>query len=190
MAAEGRNNLIEPVRVVFEWSVAEPDLRTSGRGVLRMEPPYRARLDLFTGGGEGVVRAALVGDEMRLPPGATAAFLPPPALFWAVVGVFRPGVAALVADAVGDPQGELRLRYRMVGGGELHFVLEEGALRQAELIRGGHTVETVILGAELEGGFPRTPTYRHMGEFRELTFELESVERVESYPEEIWDPSR
>jgi hypothetical protein len=187
-AARRGNALTEPVRVMFGWSLTEPDVRLSGRGVLRMAPPYRARLDLFTGSGEGVVSAALVDDGMRLPPGVAAEFLPPPALFWAAVGVFRPGATALVVDAKGDPDSEIQLRYRPPGGGELHFRLEGNVLTGVELLRGGQVVERVEADPDVEGGFPRETVYRHMGEFRELKFELESVDRVEDYPEGIWTP--
>ena len=80
------------VRMVFRWSLQEPGLRLSGDGVIRMESPYKARLDLFTDQGEGVARAALVNDELRLPPEAVEVPLPPPPLFWATLGIFRPTI--------------------------------------------------------------------------------------------------
>ena len=36
-----------PLHILFDWTAREPDARFTGRGVARVEPPYRARLDLF-----------------------------------------------------------------------------------------------------------------------------------------------
>ena len=91
LLVEASTRLETPVRLIFDWSVREPGLRSGGRGVARLEPPYRARLDLFTGRGETVLRAALVGDDLRLPEGASGELVPPPALFWSSLGIFRPG---------------------------------------------------------------------------------------------------
>ena len=57
-------------RVVFDWRMLDGDARFSGRGVARIEPPYRARLDLFGPGDETVLSAALVDQDVRLPPGS------------------------------------------------------------------------------------------------------------------------
>ncbi|MYH49667.1 MAG: hypothetical protein F4151_09125, partial [Gammaproteobacteria bacterium] len=91
LLVEARTQLTTPVRLIFDWNVREPGLRSGGRGVARLEPPYRARLDLFTGRGETVLRAALVGDDLRIPEGASDELVPPPALFWSSLGIFRPG---------------------------------------------------------------------------------------------------
>ena len=48
----------------------------------RIEPPSKARLDLFLDNGEGVLSAALVDDELRLPHGAPEDILPPVELMW------------------------------------------------------------------------------------------------------------
>lgn len=190
LGAERRTALQDPVRIIFGWSLSEPDLRTGGRGVVRMEPPYRARLDLFTGNGEGVVRAALVDDELRLPPGMPGDFLPPPALFWAAVGVFRPGAYARLIGGEGKDVESVRLLYRPPGGGELGFVIRERALSEAERLENGHVVERVIVNAGEGPGFPSTSVYRNLAEFRELKFELESIEHVEEFPPDIWLPDR
>ncbi|NIP78984.1 MAG: hypothetical protein GWM90_07200, partial [Gemmatimonadetes bacterium] len=56
-----------PLRVRFDWRILDGEARFSGEGVARIEPPYRARLDLFGPQGEGYLSAALVAGELRLP---------------------------------------------------------------------------------------------------------------------------
>ena len=146
LALEERTLLTEPVRIVFEWQLNEGGMRVRGRGVARIEPPYKARLDLFLGNGETVVRAALVDGELRLPPGAPEGIIPPADLMWGVLGVFRPllGTELLGADrTAGDG---LQLRYRYADGRELHFQVEGGRVRTLEMLRDGHAVERVELG--------------------------------------------
>ena len=37
-----------PVQISFDFRFKEADLRFQGRGVARIEPPYRVRIDLFS----------------------------------------------------------------------------------------------------------------------------------------------
>lgn len=189
LALEDRTALTEPIRVVFAWSLNESGVRVKGRGVARIEPPYKARLDLFMGNGETVIRAALVDGELRLPPGAPEGILPPADLMWGVLGVFRPqfGTELLGADRLEG--GGLQLRYRYPDGQELHFQVVEGQVRSLELRDGNHTVQRVELDLEAENRYPQEATYRNLAAFRELKLTRASVERVESYPPDIWDPS-
>ncbi|GMV07640.1 MAG: hypothetical protein AMXMBFR53_39150 [Gemmatimonadota bacterium] len=189
LALEDRTSLTEPVRIVFQWQLNEAGIRVRGRGVARIEPPYRARLDLFLGNGETVVRAALVDGDLRLPPGAPEGILPPADLMWGVLGVFRPlmGTELLGGDRL---EGEaLQLRYRYADARELHFRVEQGRVRTLEMLKGGHAVERVELGLEEGSRYPAEATYRNLAAFRELKLTRESVERVESYPPDIWDPT-
>ena len=189
LALEDQTALAEPIRVVFSWQLNEAGIRVKGRGVARIEPPYKARLDLFLGNGETVVRAALVDGELRLPPGAPQGILPPPDLMWGVLGVFRPefGIELLGAEGTGD--GALRLRYRYPDARELNFGVQGGRIRTVEILREGHAVERVELGLEEGNRYPAEATYRNLAAFRELKLTRESVERVESYPPDIWDPT-
>ncbi|HET9947451.1 MAG TPA: hypothetical protein VFQ22_00865, partial [Longimicrobiales bacterium] len=82
--------LEDPLWIVFDWQLNDQGQRVNGRGVARVEPPYRARLDLFLDNGETVVSAALVDGDLRLPPGSPDDILPPPDLMWGALGVFRP----------------------------------------------------------------------------------------------------
>jgi hypothetical protein len=187
--AERGNALERASHIEFEWSLEEPSIRTRGRGVARLEPPYRARLDLFTGSGETVATAALVGSEMRLPPGAPD-MMPPPALFWASLGVFHPGEEATLigSEREGEGDGEVHhLRYRLPGDVELRYLLREGRIGGAELVRNGRTVESVSL-RQATGEFPGEATYRDLTAYRELKVTLESVEYVEGFPSRIWRP--
>lgn len=189
LALEDKTSLTEPVRIVFGWQLNESGMRVRGRGVARIEPPYRARLDLFLGNGETVIRAALVDGELRLPPGAPEGILPPADLMWGVLGVFRPlyGTELLGADRLeGDA---LQLRYRYADARELHFRVEDGRVRSLEMLQRGHAVERVELGLEEGSRYPLEATYRNLSAFRELKLTRESVERVESYPPDIWDPT-
>jgi len=188
LAAEGINRIQGPVRVVFAWTAQELGGRLSGEGVVRMEPPYRARLDLFAANGEGVARAALVSDDLRLPREAMGITLPPPALFWAALGVFRPGPGTALLGASHEGSGTL-LRYGYADETRLHYTLEGRRIRRVELIRNGSVEEEVLLTwGDTESRAPERSRYRLMRETRELNLELELVEDVEAYPPDTWIP--
>lgn len=186
LALESRTSLREPIRVVFSWNLNESGMRVSGRGVARIEPPYKARLDLFLGNGETVVRAALVDGELRLPPGAPANILPPADLLWGVLGVFRPRYGTMLMGADRLEGDELRLRYRYDDGRELLYRVSEGRIGTMELVREGSVVERVELRMAEGDRYPIEATYRNMPAFRELKLTRESVERVEPFPPDIW----
>ena len=190
LAVEDHTGLDEPVRIVFRWHLNEAGVRVEGRGVARIEPPYKARLDLFLGNGETVVRAALVNEDLRLPPGAPENILPPPDLMWGVLGVFRPSRATALLGGESLEGDELRLRYLYPEGDELHFRLMDGRMQRLELLEAGHVVQRVSLELETESRFPRHATYRNLAAFRELRLTRESVEPVESYPPDIWHVTR
>jgi hypothetical protein len=189
LTLEDRSSLQEPIRVVFEWQLNEAGIRVGGRGVARIEPPYRARLDLFLGNGETVVSAALVDRELRLPPGAPTDLLPPPDLMWGVLGVFRPrlGMTLLGADRLeGD---ELRLRYGYDDARELHYRVRDGRVQSMEVLSGTYVVERVELGQEEGDRYPAEATYRNLTAFRELKLSRETIQQVEPYPPDIWSPT-
>lgn len=189
LVVERSTRLERPTRLVFEWSIRESGVRLRGRGVARVEPPYRARLDLFTGSGETVVRAALVGDELRLPVNAPPGLIPSAPLLWASLGVFRAGtrLSVLGARELGDD--ELLIQLRDPNGGELHYRVRDRRILEVERVREGHVVERIEVQPG-EGSFPRETRYRNMAEFRELRVTLESMDHVESYPPDIWDLGR
>ena len=160
----------------------------------RVEPPYKARLDLFLDNGETAGVAALVGDELRIPGDVSRALVPPPALLWAAFGVFRPGADAEFAGGRVQ-EGRIEVEYELPAGDRVRFQLRNGVVRQAERLEGGAVVERITVpdggsAPQREGGFyPKAATYRNLPDFRELKLELESVEHVDPFPPDIWEPS-
>ena len=185
---EDHTRLSEPVRIVFDWELNEAGVRVKGRGVARIEPPYRARVDLFLGNNEPVLKAVLLGGTLIMPPGAPPQILPPPDLFWGTLGVFRPdyGAKLLGGDELED--NALRLRYAYEDGKELHYRIEVGVLRTVELLESGSVVQRVEIDLNAESRYPVQATYRNLAAFRELKITRDRLERVESYPADIWDP--
>ena len=185
---QAETGLAEPLRIVFGWQLNEAGVRVRGRGVARVEPPYKARLDLFLDNGETVMKAALVDGDLRIPPGAPDNILPPADLMWGVLGVFRPeGDTELVGGDRLESDG-IRLRYRYDDGTELHYWVAQGRVRSVERVERGHVVERVVLGLGSESRYPSEATYRHMAEYRELKLTRESLEPSGPYPSAIWDP--
>lgn len=180
----------EPTRIVFDFRVKEADLRFNGRGLARIESPYRVRLDLFSNGGETIFQAALVEGNLRIPPWAPRELAPPPALLWAALGIFRPDPDLSYLGARATQSGAMTLRYGGAGDLELRFRVEEGQLTRAELHREGHLVEEVDLSLDEAQGTVTETVYRNRALFLELTFSLESVENVASFPPDIWYPGR
>ncbi|HEX7117646.1 MAG TPA: hypothetical protein VF212_02605 [Longimicrobiales bacterium] len=171
---------------MFDWTARERDARFTGRGAARVEAPYRARLDLFGPRGEGYLSAAIVEGELRLPPNVDPRAVPPAPLLWSVLGVVRPPEGAALVGASREG-GTARLDYER-DGGRWTFLVEGGRLRRAEWNSpdgGRYTVELEGQGAH---GLPQRAVYRDWAAFTELTLELDEVERVESFPPEIWTP--
>ena len=187
-ATTDRTRLTEPTRIDFAWELNESGARVKGVGVARVEPPYRARLDLFLEGGETVISAALVDDDLRLPAGAPDDLLPPADLIWGTLGVFRPveGTTLVGADRL-DNKGE-RLRYRYSGGNELHYEIVGGAVVALELLEGASVVQWVRLEADGDGRYPASATYRNLVDFRELKILRTSVRATEPFADAIWNP--
>ena len=183
-----RTELVEPTRIDFSWQLNESGSRLSGVGVARVEPPYRARLDLFLDNGETVISAALVDGDLRLPYGSRDDILPPADLIWATLGVFRPiGEAQLIGGdrLEGGPE---RLRYEQTDGTELHYEIAAGTLRGVELLEGDDVVQWVRVTGSVDGRYPQEATYRNLAAFRELKIMRDSLKQVEPFDPRIWDP--
>jgi hypothetical protein len=186
--AEQRSLLDYPYRLVFEWEFQEPGVRVRGRGVARVEPPYRARLDLFGPNGDRIAAASLVNDRLEVPVGLATA-IPPAPMLWGALGIFRPGPGLYGASATRSASGHSELRFRVDEGGELRVALSGGRIDRIDRTResGAREELRVRFGASDER-FPRESIYRDVGAVRELRITMESVEQVESYPPDVWNP--
>lgn len=186
--AEEATRIDRPVQLTFAWRASEPDFRGWGIGVARLEPPDKARLDLFLDNGEAAAIAALVGDDLRVPAALPLELVPPPALLWAALGVFRPGAGAVAiegrrADAAAE------LRFGLPGGDLLRFRMRGGGVAEAAVLRDGAEVERVVVTGSGEGSsYPAETTYRNLRDYRELKMTLESFEHVDPFPPHIWNP--
>jgi hypothetical protein len=174
-----------PVRVVFQWRALEGEARFTGQGVARIQPEYHARLDLFGPRGDTYLSAALVGHDLRLPPGVGAAQIPPPALMWAVLGVVSPPDAAVLVGT--RQEGDRSELYYDVDGSTLRYVLEGGRLRDVRWDGRGRRM-VVELRGDGTHRLPAQATYRDFAAVTELVLNLESVDEVESYSPDIWRP--
>ena len=186
--AQETTRIDRPVQLTFAWRAREPDFRGWGIGVARLEPPDKARLDLFLDNGEAAAIAALVGDDLRVPAALPLELVPPPALLWAALGVFRPGAGA---EAIEGRRADAatELRFGLPGGDLLRFRMRGGSVAEAAVLRGGAEVERVVVAGSGEGsGYPAETTYRNLRDYRELKMTLESFEHVDPFPPHIWNP--
>lgn len=180
-----------PQQVTFAWSLDEAGSQVRGRGVARVLPGRRIRLDLFGPRGETYLAAALVDGEMRLPPAVAGQLqLPSPALLWAALGTVQPPEGAALEGAT-RADSLLTLRYRTPGGDALHFVAAAGAaparLLRVERIGGSGVLESVQLDYAAGGELQRT-RYRDWAAYRELVLTPEEIRDVDAFPESIWRP--
>jgi len=177
-----------PVQITFDFRLREADLRFTGQGVARVQPPYRVRIDLFSNQGEGLFTAALVGSDLRVPPGVPLDLAPPPALLWAALGVFRPDRELRLSGGRDRGDGSVVLRFGSPTGEDLRFRLRDGTLERAEIREDGYLIEEVDLELDVDMGKVLETVYRNRALFVELTFTLKSEETVDSFPPEIWNP--
>ena len=171
------------VQVMFDWTMTDRDARFSGRGVLRVDSGYRARVDLFGPRGETLAAAVVDQGAMRVAPQAAAAMLPPPALLWSSLGVFRrPDDAPLTGTTMSDDAAVLtyvRDRTRW------SFQFEGDRLRHTEWTDGSGR-RTVELTGDAGHGLPREALFRDWTEFRELTLRVTEVEERAAFEPDVW----
>ena len=175
-----------PARILFSWSLSDRDARFQGRGVARVEPPFKARLDLFSGSGETIARAALVNDDLRLPSGTPEGIIPPAELLWGTLGVFRPGSETTLLGGEDLGGGRIRLRYQRPDGLVVRYTVRGDGVEEVERIRQGRTVERVTLEQVPSDRYPSEATYRNLAAFRELRLNRDTAVLVEPYPPDIW----
>jgi hypothetical protein len=179
--------LNRPMVIRFDWSLKEETAVFSGKGVTRVEPPYRARVDLFGPRGDAYLSAALVDTELRVPGGVTDKVpLPPAPLFWTVLGVFKAPAGAVLKEATrSNDRDRIRLTYTQPGS-TWTFEFAAGKLRRAEWQSeqsGKQTVDLVV-GEDA----PDRASYRDWPAFRELTLKLTEATNSDAHPENIWTP--
>jgi hypothetical protein len=181
----------DPQRIGFTWTLNEAGSRVNGRGVVRVEAPERARLDLFGPRNETYLAAALIADAYRLPPTVPdAAALPSPAIMWGGIAVIRPPVGAELASATTTGEAAF-LRYLAPDGSVYQYQVNlSGGTPRVEAVersRGASRLETVRIGRDAAGQISRSD-YRNWAEFRELVLEITEVENVATFPAGTWQP--
>lgn len=188
-AASVANRIPETAQLNFEWSLREPNLNVHGEGVVRVQPPARARVDLFLGEGTSVLAVALVGDDLRVPRGAPRGVIPSAPLLWATFGIFRPGDASVIlgAEQVGE---RVRLRYRLPDSNEIHYYLVEHRVVRVEMYVDDELVHEVDLDVPDPTQLATESIYRNNPSFRELKVSVSTVEKMNGFPERIWSPGR
>ncbi|MEX2584137.1 MAG: hypothetical protein WD766_12740 [Gemmatimonadota bacterium] len=194
LAAELRAATIPaaPLQMSFAWNLDEGGSRVGGRGVVRVEAPERARLDLFGPRGETYLMAALVDGEYRLPSSAsTNVALPSPALLWSAIGVLQPPAAAALASATTSDDGA-ELRFETESREIFAYTFARGVNGRYDLSRlerAGRQgiIETVTIERGTDGGIRRT-RYRNWAEYRDLTLDLETIRQTDGFEPNIWNP--
>lgn len=174
-------------QTTFSWELDEAGSRVRGRGVVRMQPPDRIRLDLFGPRGETYLAAALVGSEMRVPPALEERFsLPSPGLLWGVLGVVRPPEGARLASASTTDGGTV-LRYELPDGSTLEYAATGERLTGVRRLERGAVRESIELTHD-EAKAPRRALYRDWAAYRTLTLTREETTDVAAFPEATWTP--
>lgn len=178
-----------PRQTTFRWRLDEAGSVVQGEGVVRYQPD-RIRLDLFGPRGDTYLIAALVDDELRLPPAAAGAFeLPSQGLLWGALGVVRPPSTSTFTGG-SEAEGGVVLSYAGADGTELRFhVTADAAARlvSVERIADSGVIETVRVEYSADG-LPARTTYVDRRSYRELVLETESSRDVASFPVGIWRP--
>jgi hypothetical protein len=79
-----------PRQYRFAWTYRDETFEAKGDGVVRVQPPQRARLDFFLENGFGGGFAILDGDSVFTPgPDFVRRLVPPSPMLWSVFGALR-----------------------------------------------------------------------------------------------------
>ena len=177
---------IDPLQITFNWSLQDRDFRLSGRGVVRMQAPYLARLDLFGPQDVLFVKAVLNGSDLQLVAAGPNVPIPPQAFLWGVLGVFRAPDAP--RTSMTRDGGTLTFGY---GDGKANwsFRADTTALRFAEWRGEDGGRRTVELSGPFRFARPARAVFRDWREFRELTLNVTEIEKVEPFAADIWNVS-
>ncbi len=183
---EANERLTAPLRVIFDWEMSEQGVRVDGRGLARLEPPFKGRLDLFLGNNEAAGRAAVVDDELRIPAELPPQVLPPANLLWSALGVFRPGLGTVLLGAE-RVDGAVHVRYGLPGDQEAIYRVDNGRIVRIEVMRDGSVVQRLTVERDALQ-IPVEAVYRDLVEVRELRLVRETVSQTEPFPTDIWRP--
>ncbi|MDF1505071.1 hypothetical protein [Roseisolibacter sp. H3M3-2] len=166
-----------PQRLVFRWRYDEAEgFSARGEGVARLAPPDSGRLDFFVDGGMGGGYAVLIGDRVSAPGGDMIRRLIPPApLLWAALGrLALPAASDTTVRSSGDT-----VRADVGRGPTWRVTYVAGRLRRIERIDGGRIQEWVQRDSS-------AVRYRHEGERRALSLDVQRTETVDAFPASIW----
>ena len=177
----------EPLQVAFAWAMQDRDFKFSGKGLVRMQGAYHARLDLFGLQDIQVARVVLIGDSVEIVYSGPRVPLPPVAFLWAVVGAFRAPVAGPPASFKADGNS-FEFGYDPAPA-HWRFRADSTTLRSAEWTGDDGGRRTVELSGPFRFNRPSKAVYRDWREFRELTITVTAVEKVDSFASDIWNVS-
>jgi hypothetical protein len=166
-----------PQRVVFRWRYEEAEgFSARGEGVARLAAPDSGRLDFFVDGGFGGGYAVLIGDRLTAPGGEMVRRVVPPApLLWAALGrLALPAAADTTVRASGDT-----LRADVGRDPTWRVTFVGPRLTRLERIDGGRIMEWVQRDSS-------AVRYRHEGERRGLSLDVQRTETVDAFPASIW----
>jgi hypothetical protein len=135
-----------------------------------------------------VLVAALVGGELRIPPGYDAQLAPPPTLLWAMLGVFHQGGSLAVTGGSEEENGDTELRFLNAAGADFQLRTRAGRLVSFDRLEGGRAVETVEIEPGSDPRFPAVAQYRDLRAVRELRVVTSTVTVVDRFPPDIWNP--
>ncbi|MGZ8378145.1 MAG: hypothetical protein ACXW61_14140 [Gemmatirosa sp.] len=164
-------------RVVFRWRYEEAEgFAARGEGVARLVAPDSGRLDFFVDGGFGGGYAVLIGDRLTAPGGEMVRRVVPPApLMWATLGrLALPPAADTTVRASGDT-----LRADVGRDPTWRVTFIGPRLTRLERIDGGRIMEWVQRDSS-------AVRYRHEGERRGLSLDVQRTETVDAFPASIW----
>ncbi|MGZ8493132.1 MAG: hypothetical protein ACXWZS_13120 [Gemmatirosa sp.] len=168
---------VGPQRVVFRWRYEEAEgFAARGEGVARLVAPDSGRLDFFVDGGFGGGYAVLIGDRLTAPGGEMVRRVVPPApLMWATLGrLALPPAADTTVRASGDT-----LRADVGRDPTWRVTFIGPRLTRLERIDGGRIMEWVQRDSS-------AVRYRHEGERRGLSLDVQRTETVDAFPASIW----
>lgn len=176
-----------PIQITFGWAFQDRDFKFSGKGIVRMQGPDHARLDLFGIQDIQVLRAGLNGDSLELVYAGPQVPIPPVPFLWAVMGVFRAPLAGSPARFSASG-ASIDFGYDHLAD-HWRFKADSTTLRSVEWLGADGGRRTVELTGPFRFNRPSKAVFRDWREFRELTLTVTAVEKVAPFATEIWNVS-